>query len=106
MANKIAFHTLTTGGAREGYSRSGYNRYRLHEFLAPFEQTAHLCHMTYLPPFAVQGTYRLKDADLQSAAGLYKKLLQRLARGAFSIEEMRQHELLNDWIARPQQQEP
>lgn len=106
MAHKIAFHTLTTGGAREGYSRSGYNRYSLGEFLVPFEQTARLCNMTYLPPFAVQGTYRLKDADFQAVAGLYKNLLQRLAQGTFSIEEICQHELLNDWIARPQQQEP
>jgi glutathione-regulated potassium-efflux system ancillary protein KefG len=106
MANKIAFHTLTTGGAREGYSRGGHNRYSLREFLLPFEQTAHLCNMTYLPPFAVQGTYRLQDADLQTAAGLYRKLLQRLAQGAFNSEEIRHFELLNDWIARPQQQEP
>jgi glutathione-regulated potassium-efflux system ancillary protein KefG len=106
MAHMIVFHTLTTGGAREGYSRNGYNRHSLGEFLVPFEQTAHLCNMTYLPPFAVQGTYLLNDADLHAAAGLYQKLLQRLARGTFSIEEILQHELLNDWIARPQQQEP
>jgi len=106
MANKIGFHTLTTGGTREGYRRSGHNRYSLREFLVPFEQTAHLCTMTYLPPFAVQGTYRLTEADLQAAAGLYKKLLQRLAQGSFSIEEIRRHELLNDWISRQQQQEP
>jgi glutathione-regulated potassium-efflux system ancillary protein KefG len=105
MANKFAFHTLTTGGAREGYSRNGHNRYSLREFLVPFEQTARLCNMIYLPPYAVQGTYRLQDADLQVAASLYKQLLQRLQRGAFSIEDICRHELLNDWIARPQQQE-
>lgn len=105
MANKVAFHTLTTGGAREGYSRNGHNRYSLREFLVPFEQTARLCNMIYLPPYAVQGTYRLQDADLQAAAGLYKQLLQRLQRGSFSIEDICRHELLNDWITRPQQQE-
>jgi glutathione-regulated potassium-efflux system ancillary protein KefG len=105
MANKIAFHTLTTGGAREGYSRNGYNRYSLREFLVPFEQTARLCNMIYLPPYAVQGTYRLQAADLQAAAGLYKQLLQRLHRGVFSIEDICRHELLNDWISLPQQQE-
>jgi glutathione-regulated potassium-efflux system ancillary protein KefG len=106
MAHKIAFHTLTTGGAREGYSRSGYNRYSLREFLVPFDQTAYLCNMTYLPPFAVQGTYRLQDADLQAAAVLYQKLLQRLSRGTFSIDDICRHELLNDWIAGQQQREP
>ena len=105
MANKLVFNTLTTGGTREGYSRSGHNRYSLREFLVPFEQTAHLCNMTYLPPFAVQGTYRLKESELQDAAGLYKQLLHRLALGTFSIEEIRKHELLNDWIAHHHRQE-
>jgi glutathione-regulated potassium-efflux system ancillary protein KefG len=106
MAHKIAFNTLTTGGVREGYSRSGYNRYSLREFLVPFEQTAYLCNMTYLPPFAVQGTYRLQDPDLQAAADLYRHLLRRLAQGTFSIEDICRHELLNDWIAGQQQREP
>ncbi len=106
MAGKVAFHALTTGGAREGYRRDGFNRYRLGEFLAPFEQTARLCSMTYLPPFAVQGTYRLQDADLQDAARLYQRLLQRLSRGDFRIEEICRHELLNDWIGPLTQREP
>jgi len=105
MANKIVFNTITTGGAREGYSRSGYNRYSLREFLVPFEQTARLCNMTYLPPFAVQGTYRLKESELQEAALLYKQLLHRLALGTFRIEEIVKYELLNDWLAHCHKQE-
>jgi len=105
MANKIVFNTLTTGGAREGYNRSGHNRFSLREFLVPFEQTAHLCKMTYLPPFAVQGTYRLEEGELIEAAGLYKQLLHRLAHGPFNIEEIRQHEFLNDWMAHINRQE-
>jgi glutathione-regulated potassium-efflux system ancillary protein KefG len=105
MANKIVFNTLTTGGTRNAYGRSGHNRYSLREFLLPFEQTAHLCNMTYLPPFAVQGTYRLTDFQLEEAALLYKQLLQRLAHQPFNIEEIRKHDLLNDWIAHHHRQE-
>lgn len=105
-ANKIVFNALTTGGTREGYSRSGYNRYSLREFLLPFEQTARLCNMIYLPPFAVQGTYRLKESGLQESAALYKQLLQCLVRGNFSIDEILKYELLNDWIAHCRHREP
>lgn len=105
MANKIVFNTLTTGGTRNAYSRSGHNRYSLREFLLPFEQTAHLCNMTYLPPFAVQGTYRLTDFQLEEAALLYRQLLQCLAHQPFNIEEIRKYDLLNDWIAHHHRQE-
>jgi len=97
-ANKIVFNTLTTGGGREGYGKDGRNRFRLREYLLPFEQTALQCKMTYLPPFAVQGTYRLDEHDLLHAAGLYRRLLHRLALGTFTVEELRRHEFLNDWI--------
>jgi len=36
-----------------------YNRFTIRELLAPFEQTARLCRMEYLPPFVVQGTHQL-----------------------------------------------
>lgn len=105
-ANKIVFNAITTGGAREAYSRNGYNGYSLSEFLIPFEQTARLCNMIYLPPFAVQGTYRLKESEFQESAALYRQLLQRLVRGEFSIDEILKYELLNDWIAHCHHREP
>ncbi|MCK9390174.1 MAG: NAD(P)H-dependent oxidoreductase [Syntrophales bacterium] len=101
LKDKTAFNAITTGGTREAYRRDGFNRFTIREFLCPFEQTARLCKMTYLPPFAVQGTYRLTNEELTSHATDYAFLLQQLAAGAFDRdrEEMEQYVFLNDWIA-------
>ncbi len=98
LKGKFLLNTLTTGGTREGYAAGGYNRFALREFLVPFEQTAALCRMVYLPPFAVQGTYLLTETQLVRHASLYRTLLTRLARGDFDVEAMRRFEFLNDWL--------
>ena len=63
-----------------------------------FEQTARLCRMIYLPYFAVQGTYRLSDAELSGYARDYTQLLRRLSQGDFDVRAMQSHERLNDWL--------
>jgi len=98
LKGKLLFNAFSSGGARQTYRRDGRNRFSIEEFFVPFEQTAKLCHMEYLPPFAVQGTHRLTDAELRSYGDDYAALLLRLIRGDFSLEEMRQHPYLNDWL--------
>lgn len=98
LKDKLIFNALTSGGSREVYAPNGHNRFTLREFLVPFNQTAFLCKMTYLPPFAVQGTYLLTEAQLARHAALYHRLLERLSRGDFSIEGMRRFIFLNDWL--------
>jgi glutathione-regulated potassium-efflux system ancillary protein KefG len=98
LKDKLIFNALTSGGSREVYSANGYNRFTVREFLAPFDQTAHLCKMIYLPPFVVQGTHLLTEAQLALHAALYRTLLERLSRGEFSVETIRRFEFLNDWL--------
>jgi glutathione-regulated potassium-efflux system ancillary protein KefG len=98
LKNKIIFNVITTGGTREVYTAGGYNRYTIREFLLPFEQTATLCKMIYLPPFAVQGTHLLTDESLQHHVELYHSLIDRLVAGNFDIEAMKKVEFLNDWL--------
>lgn len=98
LKDKIIFNALTSGGTREVYAPEGYNRFTIREFLVPFEQTATLCKMTYLPPFAVQGTHLLTEAQLAYHAAQYRSLLERLSREAFRIDTMRQFPFLNDWL--------
>ena len=98
LKEKIVFNALTSGGTREVYTTNGYNRFTIREFLAPFDQTAHLCKMIYLPPFVVQGTHLLTEAELALHAVLYRTLLERLVRGEFSVETIRRFEFLNDWL--------
>ena len=98
LTEKIVFNALTSGGTREVYTTNGYNRFTIREFLAPFDQTAHLCKMIYLPPFVVQGTHLLTEAELALHAVLYRTLLEHLVRGEFTVETIRRFEFLNDWL--------
>jgi glutathione-regulated potassium-efflux system ancillary protein KefG len=54
--------------------------------------------MNYLPPFAVQGTYRLTDGELSRHATDYAFLLQQLGANAYSGEAMESFAFLNDWL--------
>ena len=100
LKDKIIFNALTAGGTREAYAAGQYNNFTIREFLAPFEQTATLCKMIYLPPFAVHGTHLLNAQDLEGYARLYRALLEKLARGEFNIESMQKFPYLNDWLAK------
>jgi glutathione-regulated potassium-efflux system ancillary protein KefG len=97
LKGKVAFNAVTAGGTRESYGRAGFNRYSMQEFLYPFEQTARLCKMEYLPPFAVQGTYRLSEAELSWYAALYKAMLDHLSHHGIS-EDMHKKAYMNDWF--------
>jgi len=98
VENKLIFNAVTTGGTRQGYTKGGFNRFTVRELLAPFEQTAHLCKMIYLPPFAVQGTHLLSDAEIARCAGQYRRALHYLAHESVSADDVRGYEYLNDLI--------
>ena len=100
LKDKIVFNTLTAGGTREAYAAGQHNNFTIREFLIPFEQTATLCKMIYLPPFAVHGTHLLKAQDLEGYARLYRSLLEKLAKGEFNIEFMQRFPYLNDWLSK------
>jgi glutathione-regulated potassium-efflux system ancillary protein KefG len=98
LAGKTILSTITTGGAREAYRPEGRNRFQLKQLLSPFIQTAYLCKMRYLPPFAVQGTHRLGSIELDNYAADYSKLVNYLAKTEKIQEDIESHELLNDFI--------
>ena len=47
----------TTGGPDTSYHPQGYNRYFFDAFLPPYEQTAALCGMRFLPPLVLHGAH-------------------------------------------------
>ena len=98
LKDKIIFNAITAGGTREVYATGGYNRFTIREFLVPFEQTANLCKMIYLPPFTVHGTHLLTGKALLHHVDLYSALIDRLVAGDFDIDSMRKVEYLNDWL--------
>jgi len=98
LKNKIIFNVITSGGTREVYAANAFNRFTIREFLAPFDQTANLCKMIYLPPFAVQGTHLLTKEALKYHVTMYHTLLEELIKGEFDIDELKKVEFLNDWL--------
>ncbi len=76
LRGKQFLSAISTGGQQEAYCRSGSNRFAMRELLAPFEQTARLCGMDYLPPFVIHGTHRLREpGQIDPYADDYRALL-------------------------------
>jgi glutathione-regulated potassium-efflux system ancillary protein KefG len=75
LRGKRWLNLITTGGGASAYTREGLNRFTVRELLAPIEQTIRLCGMEYLPPYLIQGTHRMSEADIASAAEHYSELL-------------------------------
>ncbi|MCG6942351.1 MAG: NAD(P)H-dependent oxidoreductase [Thiohalocapsa sp.] len=55
LRGKVFFSAITASGAEAAYCAAGYHNFSIRELLRPLEQTARLCGMTYLPPFALFG---------------------------------------------------
>ncbi len=98
LQGKIIFNALTAGGTRDAYAAGGHNGFTMREFLVPFEQTAALCKMVYLPPFVVHGTHLLTKGDVEIRRRLYHTLLDRLANSEYDTNTLKKYEYLNDWL--------
>jgi len=99
LDGKTVFNSITAGGQRSAYSKEGHNRFTIKELLAPFDQTAVLCKMTYLPPFVLHGTHRISREEIIHTGKLYKSLLLRLGNGDYSVDEIMKYSYLNDWVS-------
>lgn len=76
LSGKSIMNVLTSGGPEAAYN--GKLPFTLRQFLSPFEQTAKLCKMNYLPPYAVHGTHRLSEQEIDAFAVEYARLVQFL----------------------------
>jgi len=79
LRGKITLNAITTGGPESAYMKGGYNRFTIRELLSPWDQTAHLCGMRFLAPFAVHGSLRLVgDDDVGPHGERYVRLIEAL----------------------------
>jgi putative NADPH-quinone reductase len=79
LIGKLFLCAVTAGGPEDAYGATGYNRFPLRVLLSPLEQTANLCGMVYLPPFALFAARRAAEgAALALHAARYRKLLEAL----------------------------
>ena len=95
LAGKKIFNVLTSGGSAKAYKKDGYNRYPIHEYLRPFEQTASLCDMIYWPPFWVPGVHRIEKSQIEKYSSQYRELLIGLRDEQINEEEILKLPFLN-----------
>ena len=100
LRGKWLLSAITTGGSRSAYQAEGYNRFTIRQFLAPFEQTAHLCGMRYLPPFVAHGMHRRPEAEeMAEHAALYRRGLEYLRDSDLDGDTLEDNYYLNDILA-------
>ncbi|KQV98051.1 NAD(P)H-dependent oxidoreductase [Rhizobacter sp. Root1221] len=70
LQGKDLWLVASTGGPESSYRPADYNRYHFDAFLPPYEQTAVLCGMRFLPPLVLHGAHRVTTAELDAHAGV------------------------------------
>src|SRR5580765_7024774 len=80
VRGKDLWLAATTGGPEESYRPDSYNRYLFDAFLPPYEQTAALCGMRFLPPLLLHGAHRAVDAEIAAHLAIYTDRLATYPR--------------------------
>jgi glutathione-regulated potassium-efflux system ancillary protein KefF len=76
LQGKDLWLVATTGGPESSYHPQSYNRYFFDAFMPPYEQTAALCGMRFLPPLVLHGAHRASADELAAHLAVFG---QRLA---------------------------
>jgi glutathione-regulated potassium-efflux system ancillary protein KefF len=75
LAGKDLWLVASTGGGEDSYRPQGTNRHFFDAFLPPYEQTAALCGMRFLPPLLLHGAHRVGEAQLDAHARVFGERL-------------------------------
>ncbi len=76
LQGKDLWLVATTGGPEASYHPQGYNRYFFDAFLPPYEQTAALCGMRFLPPLILHGAHSVDQATVARHVDIFRERLQ------------------------------
>jgi glutathione-regulated potassium-efflux system ancillary protein KefG len=85
LVGKILMNALSTGGQDDAYNPEGRNRFTIRQLLAPFDQTAHLCGMIFLPPFIVYRGRALSGKEMAEHAVAFRRCVIALRDGSIDI---------------------
>jgi glutathione-regulated potassium-efflux system ancillary protein KefF len=66
LRGKDLWLAASTGGSADAYRPDGLNRYFFDAFLPPYEQTAQLIGMRFLPPLVLHGAHRASDVEIDA----------------------------------------
>ena len=103
LEGKLMMNVISAGASRHAYTSEGHNKYSVREFLRPFEQTANLCHMKYLPPFVLHDALNTNtDIDLTFYSELLRNVLTQLMNNKIDFNELDDFEYINDYFMDPE----
>lgn len=71
LRGKDLWLVASTGGPESSYHPAGYNRHFFDAYLTPYEQTARLTGMRWLPPLVLHAAHRVDDAALDEHARMF-----------------------------------
>ena len=77
LAGRDLWLVASTGGPESAYSPRGYNRYFFDAFLPPYEQTAAMCGLRFLPPMVLHGA---TGASREAVEAHAQSCVERLER--------------------------
>lgn len=100
LHGKTLLCAITAGGTENAYQTQGYNHYSIRELLRPIEQTATLCGISYLPPYALFGSRTaLEDGKLDEHIENWQQILTCLQQNRIDVDQAAQADKLNDCVS-------
>jgi glutathione-regulated potassium-efflux system ancillary protein KefF len=75
LQGKDLWLVATTGAPERSYHPQGYNRYFFDAFLPPYEQTAALCGMRFLPPLVLHGARSASETAVAEHVAVFAQRL-------------------------------
>lgn len=76
LVGKDLWLVVSTGGTEASYRPDGHNRHFVDAFWPPYQQTASLCGMRFLPPAVLHGAHRASAQEIDAHAAM---VLDRLS---------------------------
>ena len=98
LDGKKIFNAITSGGETDAYRPEGLQRFTIKDFLLPFERTAQLCRMIYLPPFWVPGTHKLNIEQIRKFGDQYRNLLMMIRDSETGDKQIPAVSFLNELV--------
>ena len=97
LRGKDLWLVATTGGPESSYHPQSYNRYFFDAFMPPYEQTAALCGMRFLPPLVLHGARRATEEAIAQHVDVFR---ERLRAFFLRIRSRRGHQIAAVAVAR------
>ena len=96
LEGKRLMLAVTAAGPHDAYTHEGYQHYPIRTFLTPLEQTAHLCRMTFTPPYVLYASLRAPGEGLvEPHAEGYRRLLEAVRDDRYDFDAVAERDTVS-----------